>query len=381
MGSEILQTWTPAIMPRISPGIRVFVLLHFGLALVAGLAWTGPARGCDALSDQIEQFLADTRSEFGIVGYSVVVLQDGEILHTTTAGHANLEHQVPVEPDSVFQVFSVAKLFVNVTVMQLVEAGKVELDAPIGRYVDGLPDTWRSIPVSALMAHASGLPDYYRWPEPTPPSAEAALEAVGETPLLFETGGATRYNQTNYLLLKTMIEAVTGEDFVSVIQSRMIAPAQREHTAYAGEFAVMPRRATMYRASPEGVLRNIFIDQPDYMFASTGLNATASDLASWFRDLLNGEFLSEAMLGQMWAPVELSEGQTANFAQGWEYAAIEDMTVVGHGGGNRADVRHFMKDGRSVTVVFLSNGSAAEFWPGSVSYGVARLVFGSEGGH
>lgn len=365
-------------MPRHLIDLLSRTLTCLGLALTAAMLWSGQAHAADDLSGEIGRYLADQREDFGIAGYAAVVLRDGERLHASTAGYANLEHQIRVEPDTVFQVFSVAKLFVNVTVMQLVEAGEVELDAPIGRYVDGLPETWRSIPVRALMSHSSGLPDYYRWPEPTPPSAEAALEAVGESSFVFETGSATRYNQTNYLLLKALIEAVTGEDFVSVMQRRMIAPAQLDDTVYAGEFAVVPRRATMYRASPEGVLRNIFIDQPDYMFASTGLNATASDLASWFQILLEGEFLSPAALDQMWTPVELADGQTANFAQGWEYAAIEDMTVVGHGGGNRADVRHFMKDGRSVTVVLLTNGGETDFWPGSVSYNVARIVFGAQ---
>ena len=120
-----------SIMSRILLNLSPFMLLQFGLALVAALACSGAAHGDDALSAQIEHFLADQREAYGLVGYSAVVLRDGQPLHLSTAGAANLEHQVPVEPDTVFQVFSVAKLFVNVTVMPLVEAGQVEPDAPI----------------------------------------------------------------------------------------------------------------------------------------------------------------------------------------------------------------------------------------------------------
>jgi D-alanyl-D-alanine carboxypeptidase len=366
-------------MLRHSAGWLSFVLMPVFVALAAMVLWSGPAGAADDLSDEIGRFLADQRQAHNLVGYSAVVLRDGERLHASTAGDANIEHRVAVEPDTVFQVFSVAKLFANVTVMQLVEAGEVELDAPISQYLSGLPEAWRSIPIRALMAHSSGLPEYYRWPEPTPPTAEAAIDAVRDSPFVFETGSATRYNQTNYLLLKALIEAVADEDFVSVMQSRMIAPAQLEHTVYAGEFAVVPGRATMYRAGPDGVLRNIFIDQPDYMAASTGLNSTAPDLARWFQALLAGGLVSEATLDQMWSPVELRDGRTANFAQGWEYAVVDGMTVFGHGGGNRADVRHFIQDGRSVTVVLLTNGGEADVWPGSISYGVARIVFASLG--
>ena len=354
------------------------MIFRFGLAVIAGLICIGGVHGADSLDDRIERFLTDKRSEFGIVGYSAVVLRDGQHLYSSTAGEANLEHQVPVGPDTVFQVFSVAKLFANVTLMQLVEEGQVGLDAPVGRYLDEIPDAWRAIPVRALMSHTSGLPEYYRWPERTPASAEAALEFLRDRPLEFETGTRTRYNQTNYLLVKGVIEAVTGEGFVSVVQRRMIEPSLLEHTRYAGEFLVLPGRATMYRASAQGVRRNHFIDQPDYMFASTGLNSTARDLAHWFRRLLGGAFLSEATINRMWSPAVPGDRGGGDFALGWEYAAVDGMTVVGHGGGNRADVRHFTRQGRSVTVIFLSNGSESDFWPGSISYGIARLVLGAE---
>ncbi len=353
-------------------------LLNLCVGLVPGGGSTAHAE--DATHPQITDLLTEKQAELGIVGYSAVVLHNGERIHASAAGFANLEHGVPASEDTVFQVFSVAKLFVNVTVMQLVESGQVDLDAPIASYVSDLPSAWRSISVRALLAHSSGLPDYYQWPNRTPPSADAALESVRGQPFAFETGTQTQYNQTNYLLLKLLIEAVTGEDFTQVMRARMIAPANLDDTQYAGEFAVVPGRATMYRATPDGVRRNIFIDQPDYMFASTGLNATASDLATWFEALLDGHFVSEATLAAMWTPVDLNDGQVAGFAQGWEYYDAGRVTVWGHGGGNRADIRHFIAEDQRVTVILLTNGSRVDHWPGSVSYDMARLLLDSPQG-
>ena len=113
------------------------------------------------------------------------------------------------------------------------------------------------------------------------------------------------------------------------------------------------------------------------MFASSGLNSTVIDLAKWFSALLNQQFVSKHTLDSMWTPILLDNGTIANFANGWEYSNYDGITVVGHGGGNRADVRHYVsdRDGESVTIIYLTNGSEKDFWPGGVSAGLAKIVF------
>ena len=325
----------------------------------------------------LDKYLEQTARTHGIAGYSAAVLKNGRMVYSGEGGLASVELGVPVTEETVFQVFSVAKLFVNVTVMQLVESGKADLDEPIREYLPQLPANWGKITIRQAMTHSTGLPDYYRWPNPTPSTISDALNSVSDLPFEFATGTGTRYNQTNYLLLRLLIEKIAGEDFLSVVTKQMIASAELRSTQYAGEFAVVPRRATMYQTTPEGLARNVCIDQPDYMFASSGLNSTASDLAHWFAMLLDERFVSADTMASMWTPSLLENGLIASFTHGWEYRREDEMTIVGHGGGNRADVRHFMRDdGESVTVVFLSNGSARSFWPGSVSNGLARIVFG-----
>ncbi|MEM1133828.1 MAG: serine hydrolase domain-containing protein [Pseudomonadota bacterium] len=324
--------------------------------------------------------LDETKQRFGIVGYSAVILRNGETIHTRSDGLASIELNAPVTEETVFQVFSVAKLFVHTTIMQLHENGAIDLDAGIGHYLTDLPEAWRDITVRQLLSHESGLPDYYRWPDhQTPKDAEEALALAETLPSFFPTGTSARYTQTNYLLLGLLIEQQTGEPFRAAMASRMMEPSSLKNTAYGGEFAVIPGRATMYRSTEDGVRRNLFIDQPDYMFASTGLNSTASDLAKWFQHLLAGEFLSPSTLDAMWTPLDSEDGRKPRFLNGWEYTKCKDGTVVvGHGGGNRADVRHFTRGDESVTIVFLSNGSAVDFWPGQISFDLAEIVFADE---
>ena len=348
--------------------------------LVTGCAGREPAPLSPDAGPAIDRYLDAAQRQYGVVGYSLVVLRNGKVIHERSAGQASIELEAPVTGETVFQVFSVAKLFVHVTVMQLYEAGAVELDAGIGRYLSNLPEPWREVTIRQLLSHRSGLPDYYRWPDkPTPKDSYAALQKTSTRPFVFETGTATRYTQTNYLLLGLLIEELAGEPFVNAMNARMIEPSNLQNTVYGGEFAIVPGRATMYRATPDGVLRNFFIDQPDYMAASTGLNSTATDLARWFSGLLSGAFLPSSALENMWTPGPGGAAAPPRFVNGWEYSRRDDGTiVVGHGGGNRADVRHFMRGGESVTIVFLSNGSAIDFWPGQVSFDLAEIVFAED---
>lgn len=348
----------------------IFLLAHFTQTALAEVKIT------DETKVQIERYLDGVTTEYGVAGQSLVILKNGTLIYTSARGLASVELKVPATEETVYQGFSLAKLFVNVAVMQLVEAGAIDLDTSVSRYLTDLPKAWEQITVRQAMSHMSGLPDYYNWPSPTPETPQDAIASVAEKALDFETGSVTHYNQTNYLLLKMIIENVTGEEFVSGMTARMIDKLNLENTFYGGEYAVIPGRATTYRSADDKLARNVHIDQPDYMFASTGLNTSVLDLANWFSALLDLRFLSEEIMEAMWTPVLLNDGEVASFANGWEFSQNGKIRVVGHGGGNRTDLRHYFEPGsnKSITVIYFTNGSQKNFWPGAVSGDIANIV-------
>ena len=354
--------------------VAIFSLLGSFQTASAGVVLTKDAKA------QIEHQLDKVANDYGVVGQSLAILKNGALVHTSARGSASVELDVTATDQTVYQVFSLAKLFVNVTMMQMAQAGSIELDAPISRYVEELPKAWRDVTVRQAMSHMTGLPDCYRWPVPTPETAQAAIQSVAYKAPEFEAGSKTRYNQTNYLLLKMIIENVEHEQFVQVMTTRMIDKLNLANTSYGGEYAVIAGRATTYRSANGRLARNVHIDQPDYMFASSGLNTNVLDMANWFSALLDHRFLSEEMMEAMWTPVRLNDGAAANFANGWEFSTKNGVTVVGHGGGNRADVRHFFEPGgsESITVIYFTNGSVKNFWPGSVSQRLAEIIRNNE---
>jgi CubicO group peptidase (beta-lactamase class C family) len=261
--------------------------------------------------------------------------------------------------------------------MQLLEDGKVNLTDEIGLHLANIPEKWKSLTIDELLSHSSGLPDYYQWPNKTPETPEAALSSVKNKPFIFNTGDKNQYNQTNYLLLKMIIEKVTNTNFLNIMSSRIIKKLDLRQTFYGGEFAIVPSRASTYRATENGLFRNGPLDQPDYMFSSSGLNTSPEDIAKLFQALLQGKLMSKKSLATMWAIKLLNSGEVSRFVNGWEFFKHNTMNVFGHGGGNRVDVRHFIdtSDNNNITVIYFTNGyHDNNFWPGSVSIGLADIL-------
>ena len=156
----------------------------------------------------------------------------------------------------------------------------------------------------------------------------------------------------------------------------MIDKVGLKNTFYGDEYAVIPGRATTYRSTPDGVKRNVHIDQPEFMFASSGLHTNALDLAQWFSALLDHQLISPETLEMMWKPILLNDGSVSSFANGWEYRQDYGTTIVGHGGGNRVDIRHYFRadSQNTITVIYMTNGSEKDFWPGAASAEIARIV-------
>lgn len=120
-----------------------------------------PARAStlDDANQAARRFMATTMKERGIPAMQVAVVKDGRVVFSEVSGLANVENQIAATRSTLFPINSATKAFTGVAMMQLVEAGQVDLDAPISTYLQQLPSAWQGIRVRQLLAHTSGLPD------------------------------------------------------------------------------------------------------------------------------------------------------------------------------------------------------------------------------
>jgi CubicO group peptidase (beta-lactamase class C family) len=187
-------------MPRLIRDLWVAVLL---LLTINGWA--------DDFGTRIDDFVRSEMRSQHIPGVSLLVSQDGAVVLAKGYGLANVELQVPVKPETVFQSGSVGKQFTATAVMMLVEEGKIGLDDRVNKYLTNAPPTWGDIRVRHLLTHTSGLGDY--------PSdfdlrrdykEDELLTRLMKSPLAFSPGEKWRYSNVGYVTLGILIGKVTG---------------------------------------------------------------------------------------------------------------------------------------------------------------------------
>jgi len=318
-----------------------------------------------ATANAVRSLLDETVAEHGVVGYSLGILEDGELTFQTYGGFANAEHQVPISPDSRYQIYSASKLFFNVALMQLVERGALDPEATLGTYLIDLPESWAAITVRQAWSHMTGTTDILVL-NAMEPTAEKALNSVIDIPLKFSPGTQTEYNQTNFLLLKMIFEDITETDYRTYLEKNLLDPVGITDLPLGDLSLVAPNLTSNYEGHPYevGQLGRRTVNFPPYVYTSAGVNISLGEFATWWQAVLDGEFVETDTLRRFWGPVLRTDGSESNRSNGWERQHKDGILRIGHGGGARIHLFHYIPDAdpeRSVTVIFLNNGGSTYF--------------------
>lgn len=309
---------------------------------------TLPPDKTQALSD----IFLDNQATYGVVGQAVAILKNDELVYRNCSGLAHVEFDVPVTQETVFPIYSVSKLFFNMAFIDLIEAGKVKVASPLSDYLDDLPDDWAKVTVLEAWTHISGLPEIYQ--DDMADDVEEALTALKDAPMAFETGTETRYNQTNFLLLKRILEKFTGQAYQTYMESRF-KDAGLKSLVFGGDHLVVPMLASSYQKnrSGEGLEAFIGYDYKPYLYASAGLNGNIADLTKWAQSAFKRD------LHSYWQPIARKDGSIGPFSHGFDMRKQQGITRVGHSGGNRNFIYQVFADANpdeTITLIFVQNG-------------------------
>ena len=335
----------------------------FGILLVLGyssLAW----------ADDVDDFVQRQMETRHAPGLALLVVKDGQTVRSKGYGMANLEHQVPVKPETIFQSGSVGKQFTATGVMMLVEAGKLALEDPIGKYLT-VPESWKGITIRHLLTHTSGLGDY---PEELDfrkdYTEDELLQMVTKQPLLFVPGAQWRYSNLGYLTLGILIHKVTGKFYGDFLQERVFQPLGISSTRIISEADIVPNRAAGYRLVKEEVKNQDWVSPTLNTTADGALYFNVVDLAKWDAALYTEKLLKKSSLDQMWTPVKLNDGSSEAYGFGWSVNQYNGHRRIEHGGGWQGFTTHIARyvDDR-LTVIVLTN--LAQMDPQYVAHGVA----------
>lgn len=313
-----------------------------------------------ARADALDERIAREMKRRQVPGLSLLVLRDGKVIKEKGYGLANIEHAVPVTPDTVFQSGSIGKTFTAALVLLLAQDGKLSLDDPVSRHLANTPPAWDKITIRHLLNHTSGLGDPYDRLDLRKDYLDDELIALEATiPVLFAPGERYSYSNMGYHLLGFIANRAGGKFYGDQLRERIFAPLGMG-TRIISEADIVPHRAAGYRLS-NGKLRNHEWVSPRLNTTADGsLYLTARDLAKWDQALYRDKILNASQRAASWTPTTLNGGATADYGYGWEVEKRNGRRLIAHGGawqGFRSQFLRFVDD--RLTVIVLANSGAA----------------------
>jgi len=308
------------------------------------------------------------------------VLRDGAVVEQAAWGMADLGRGVPNGPDTAFNLASVSKQFTAMAIMMLREAGRLDYDDPIVRFLPELSRFGEGVRIRHLLTHTAGLPDYYDVmvevsgvARPLTHHALAVYAAWGEP--RFAPGERSEYSNPGYELLALIVERASGQDFSEFLERRIFAPLGMASSVVFDEREPSIRKRSLgYRRSGTGF--ELDDDDPlNYLVGSGSIYSTAGDLARWDQALQGGELVRRETLAEAFRPTRLEGGEELPYGFGWDLTGHLQRRRIWHTGswiGFRACLARYPDE--RLTVIVLSN--LADTDAGGLAEAIAASTLG-----
>jgi CubicO group peptidase (beta-lactamase class C family) len=331
-----------------------------GIAACGLMIGTLSAQGARGPQDKtaaaVDEVFADY-TKAGSPGCAVAVYRDGRISYTKGYGLANIEEDVPITPQTVFDIGSTSKQFTAASILLLEKNGKLSINDEVRKYIPELPDYGQKISILNLLNHTSGLRDYLTLMElagintDSVTTDEDALQIIARQKALnFAPGSDWLYSNTGYFLLSIIVKRVRGKTLREFAAENIFGPLGMTHTQYRDDHAALiANRALAYDPVENGGYRL------DVAYAEQNgdgmLQTSIEDLQKWDESFYSGTIVDKDFATKMEQQVKLNGGKVLDYAKGLFIADYRGLHSVSHGGawgGYRAELLRFPEQHFSV---------------------------------
>ncbi|MEZ4700827.1 MAG: serine hydrolase domain-containing protein [Rhodothermales bacterium] len=321
---------------------RLFVLLPLLLLLplpaaaqVAAPDAVGAYAGAIAHS---REAVASLMQRETVPGISVAVMVAGDIVWAEGFGWADIEQRVPVTPLTKMRIGSVSKPITSAAVGLLMEAGRLDLDAPIQTYVPSFPDKGYPITTRQLAGHLAGI-RHYRGNEMESaayyPTVAAGLAIFRDDPLLTPPGERYSYSSYGWNLVSAAVEGAAGEPFLAFMQRAVFDALALRHTTAEHMDSLIAYRTRYYVHDDAGRVVNAPYVDNSYKWAGGGFISTAEDVVRFGDAILHGRLLRTSTVDALWASQRTNDGALTGYGIGWRTSVDDEgRRMVGHTGGS-----------------------------------------------
>ena len=292
--------------------------------------------------DKLDKLIS-AYAEYGQFNGSVLVAEKGKVIYKKGFGLADMEWNIPNQPDTKHRLGSITKQFTSMLIMQLVEQGKLKLDVPISTYLPDYPrKNGNVITIHQLLTHSSGIPNMTSFPgflKNVSRNAYSPLQLVNmsaDSTLQFKPGERFAYSNSGYLLLGYIIEKVTGRSYEQLLQENIFTPLKMNNTGYDHHETLWKNRARGYEKNGRRYVNADFIDM-SVPYAAGALYSTVEDLYLWDQALYGNQLLRKENMDLLFAKHIPSGG--GHYGYGWGMGEMplgntaERIETIGHGGG------------------------------------------------
>ena len=373
--------------PRTMPLLPALAL---GLVALSAPISVAQDAALPALTEpKIERAITAFMSNVNAPGVSVAVSHGSTVRWANGYGLADIEQFVPAKADTVYRLASVSKPITAVAVMQLVERGRLSLDDTVSKWLPDAPSVWRPITVEQLLTHQSGIRHYTAAEDESGNasvkhyvSLRDALAIFSGDPLLHQPGAKMTYSTYAYTLLGVVIEAASGQDYVTFVTKNIFEPAAMRQSRVDEVHALIPNRSPGYAKTETGALRRASFMDSSYKIPGGGWLSTVGDLVRFGLALQDGTLMKPSTFKQMTVARHVN-GQNTGYGLGWIVDGWGPGTppipgLVWHGGVQQGVTTNlYMFPDRHVVVAILANLEGQGLAIAELGEQIARIVIGA----
>lgn len=303
------------------------------MVCLAPAAMASPASLDHAVSTQIDNNVQAVLQRTGTPGATIAIYRDGVPVYRHAYGLSDLERKTPATVSTYYEIGSITKQFTAAAILQLQEAGKLDINATLATYLPDAPHA-REVTLKQLLSHTSGMPEYLDGPDVEqwavkPATFDQIMARIKDKPLDFPPGSRWSYSNSGYALLGRVIEVTSKESYEHYVKTHLLAAAGMAHTYNVADEAGLPGMARGYRHT-DGKLEPAPTIHATVGWAAGNLVSTVDELARWNVALRSGKIVCPADYALMATP---APGST-DYGLGLFVDTLDEQPRIGHTGGS-----------------------------------------------
>jgi CubicO group peptidase (beta-lactamase class C family) len=309
-------------------------LEHLFAALIVLFLGSHPSIYAQTLETKVDSLLQE-KYKPDAPGATFLISKNGKIIYKKAFGLSNLELNLPMHTENVFEIASITKQFTATSILMLAEKGKLNLDDEITTFIPDYPTNGHKITVHHLLTHTSGIKDFTRVKGLNAISTQdlAPLDLIDffkNEPMDFAPGEKNKYNNSGYIILGYIIEKVSGQSYASFVEDQIFKVLGMTSSQYGSHREVIKNRVSGYHNKGSYVNGR----QVSYSFAySTGaLMSTVNDLFKWQEAIKNNLLINKETTEKVFTNYTLNNGEHIDYGYGWHIKKLNGISTREHGG-------------------------------------------------